>query len=301
MAKFSKDSSKNASKQASAVVRAMTKEGSLGDSARTIDNIESTLKTIASNFFENDIKLKEITTEQAQQYLADRAVEVGQSKLNMERQTLDKLLTYTGQLESGEKLEKVVSEKAQVLESRAYTQEQIAMITDAQQTQNSLSTQIAAASGLRAHELLTIERISERQADTPQGKEVVSEGKFDGLEANYTVQGKGGLIREVYIPPHLAEKLEERRLDTPRHITDRGVHYQQKYDINGGQKWSNSFSQASNRVLSWSNGAHGLRHTYAQERMGQLAQRSYSYNEARTITSQELGHFRPSITEVYLR
>ncbi|MVB79821.1 site-specific integrase, partial [Vibrio cholerae] len=73
---------------------------------------------------------------------------------------------------------------------------------------------------------------------------------------------------------HLAEKLEERRLDTPQQLSDRGVNY--------------------------SNGAHGLRHSYAQNRYEQLANH-FERIDVMTIISQELGHFRPDITEVYLR
>jgi hypothetical protein len=38
----------------------------------------------------------------------------------------------------------------------------------------------------------------------------------------------------------------------------------------GGRNWSNSFSKTSNRAFNWSRGAHGLRHTYAQERMKEI-------------------------------
>ena len=59
-------------------------------------------------------------------------------------------------------------------------------------------------------------------------------------------------------------------------------------------------SAASERVLGWSTGAHGLRHSYAQERMAEL-QASLSRDAALTTVSQEMGHFRPEITETYLR
>ena len=71
--------------------------------------------------------------------------------------------------------------------------------------------------------------------------------------------------------------------------------------ISGGKNWSNSFSAASKRVLGWSFGAHGVRHSYAQNRMDELQQRGFLYPVALEIVSQALGHFRPDITEVYLR
>lgn len=49
-----------------------------------------------------------------------------------------------------------------------------------------------------------------------------------------------------------------------------------------------------------SSGAHGLRHSYAQTRYEELANH-YARHEVLTIISQELGHFREDITEVYLR
>ncbi|TMX37523.1 integrase, partial [Vibrio rotiferianus] len=98
----------------------------------------------------------------------------------------------------------------------------------------------------------------------------------------------------------LAERLEDRRLNQPVQITDRGVNYTSHYDINGGNRWSSSFTTASNRALNWSTGAHGLRHSYAQERMSEL-QKNMTYEKALEVVSQEMGHFRPDITEVYLR
>ena len=120
-------------------------------------------------------------------------------------------------------------------------------------------------------------------------------------DSAYTVQGKGGLIREVRIPPDLAQQLEGQRLVAPRTITDRGIFYPQYYGIAGGQRWSNAFSVASQRVLGWSAGGHGLRHSYAQERLKELQRQGLRWEYALETVSQEMGHFRPQITEVYLR
>jgi len=51
---------------------------------------------------------------------------------------------------------------------------------------------------------------------------------------------------------------------------------------------------------SW-NGTHGLRHNFAQERMGELLGQGESYKSALSTVSEEMGHHRPSITEIYLR
>lgn len=149
-------------------------------------------------------------------------------------------------------LPSVKSDYQQILTSRSYTTQQVAMVAEAQRDMNSLSTQIAHAAGLRGHELLTLRRIEERD---PSSRPALAE-KFQG--------------REVCIPKQLAQQLEVRRLESPIKVIDRTVHYAQHYDINGGKKWSSSFTQASNRALGWSTGAHGLRHSYAQERMHEL-------------------------------
>ena len=65
--------------------------------------------------------------------------------------------------------------------------------------------------------------------------------------------------------------------------------------------WSKSFTLRSKRELGFSRGAHGLRHGYAQARLSALKSRGLNEGIAKTILSQELGHFRKEIVEVYLR
>lgn len=117
----------------------------------------------------------------------------------------------------------------------------------------------------------------------------------------YSVIGKGGLIREVMIPDNLAQHLEDRRLDQAIKVIDRNIIYQQHYAIQAGRNWSQSFSRSSQHVLVWSNGAHGLRHSCTQERMDELRSQGLTREYALEVVSQELGHFRPDITEIYLR
>ncbi|PST98654.1 integrase, partial [Photobacterium gaetbulicola] len=232
------------------------------------------------------------------QYLTDRATEVGQKTLDMERQAIQSMMqNVTGKLGQTEKLDVIKSEQQQILTSRSYTPEQARMVANAQTERNALATEIAYAAGLRAHELHTIQRIEDRRPDIRESHDA----KFahrDGVR--YTVDGKGGLVREVLLPKDLSDRLEARRLEQPQQITDRGVNYTSHYDINGGNRWSSSFTTASNRALNWSAGAHGLRHSYAQERMNEL-QRSLPYEQALKVVSLEMGHIRAEITEVYLR
>ena len=114
-------------------------------------------------------------------------------------------------------------------------------------------------------------------------------------------QGGAGLRREVLLPRALAARLEARRHCDTVTIRDRGIVYRQQYDLGGGNAWSKSFGEAFARALGWSHGAHGLRPSYAQERMAELQSRGFDYAAARETVSQELGHFRGDVVEVYLR
>jgi integrase len=244
--------------------------------------------------------LRGLTPETANSYLKIRSEEVRQSQLNMERQAIQCMMhNVTKVLEKNDKLDTLIKSKRETIEaSRSYTPDQVHAIASAQTERNALATEIAYAAGLRAHELLTLQRIEERvPSDRP-----ALESKFNGRDGvSYTVQGKGGLVREVVLLHSLSERLESRRLDTANTVSDRGINYRSQYDIAGGQRWSNSFSAASNRVLGWSSGAHGVRHSYAQERMSELQNQRLNYTTRLETVSQEMGHFRPDITEVYLR
>ena len=198
-----------------------------------------------------------------------------------------------------EKLLRIQSEKNTVLSGRAYTKMQVQIISSVQSEKHSLATNIAYSSGLRAHELLTLQPISERSASTHRQ---FSQDRFLGRSGKiYTVEGKGGLVREVIIPEKLANQLEQTRISNPTKINDRDIIYSSQYEIGGGQRWSQAFSGASKRNLGWSNGGHGLRHSYAQERMDELQNMGIPYKHSLATISQEMGHFRADITEIYLR
>jgi len=294
MGKFAK-----AETQAASVINALQRSGAI-QSLRTADNYRQALTQVC-RFVKSERlgSLRDLTPEQAISYLEMRGEEVGQKTLDQERHAIQAMMQHlTHKLDVKVHLPSVKSDYQQILTSRSYTTQQVAMVAEAQRDMNSLSTQIAHTAGLRGHELLTLRRIEERD---PSSRPALAE-KFQGREGErYTVKGKGGLVREVCIPKHLAQQLEARRLESPIKVTDRTVHYAQHYDINGGKKWSSSFTQASNRALGWSTGAHGLRHSYAQERMHELQSAGMNRNLALEVVSQEMGHFRPEITETYLR
>ena len=268
------------------------------------NNFDSLVKLAEHANTQLNCSLKDVTQEQALQYLSNRSVDHSQSSLNKDTLAFQRMFQgakVSNPLSKDDRLPKIKSEIEQNNASRCYTQQQIEIVHQHQTDKFALATQIAASAGLRAHELLTLLRIDERSPSERDKHLDAKELKFKGMDGGkYTVQGKGGLIREVVIPSHLAEKLEQHRLDQPKQIIDREVHYQSKYDIPGGQRWSNSFTKAAERSLGWTTGAHGLRHTYAQERMSEL-QNTETYQTALAVVSQELGHFRVDITLVYLR
>jgi integrase len=261
-------------------------------SVGTARGYEQALKGVAEYQQEYRLgDLRTLTAEIAHQYLSDRAAIVSQKTLDLDRQAM--------QMHLGLRLEVVKSERETHLSTRSYTAAQVERIASAQSERNSLATHIAHSAGLRAHELFTIRPAGERHASTHREW---SAERFAGRDGErYTVEGKGGLIREVQVSRELATQLEATRLVEPQPVIDRGVNYMQHYDIGGGRAWSQSFSAASQRELGFSNGAHGLRHSYAQERMEELQRNGMNYDDAKGTVAQEVGHFDKETTEAYLR
>lgn len=293
MPKFAK-----AETQAKNVIKGLTKAKRI-KSLGTARNYMQSLKTVAN--WSKDIGINGIqamTIQQARMYLDYRAEIVGQKALDMERQAIQAMMQLNGKLQPKETLYRIKSCLDEIKRSRAYTTEQATAISHRQTERNQLATQIAYAAGLRAHELLTLAKANERAPD----KRPALDSKWQGRNGElYTVVGKGGLIRHVLIPNILASQLEQQRLAQPITVVDREINYSQRYNIAGGKKWSDSFSKASNRTLLFSTGAHGLRHSYAQERMVELKNLGYKYETALETVSQEMGHFRAEITELYLK
>ena len=244
----------------------------------------------------NNQALERMTPEQAHQYLDERRKTVRQKTLDLDRQALQ-ILPQIGKLD---RIESRLDPSPLETGGRAYTPVQVQMVAAAQSERHALATEIAHAAGLRGHELLTLRRADEQAASTHRKW---SAERFEGRpdSVRYTVVGKGGLVREVALSVYLSERLEERRWERPKTVTDRGIRYTQHYDLGGGLAWSRSFSAASKRALGWSTGGHGLRHSYAQERIEDLQRDGHTYDSALGLVSQEMGHFRGDLTEVYLR
>ena len=302
MAKFAKPA-----KQAASVMKCLQGKGNVLESVGTVRNYESALRVAAAWAQENKIDggLRGMSVEDAVRFLHERSTEVGQKTIDLDRQALQCMMqNVTHKLDANERLE-MVKGLPQQLTSRVYTPEQVQAIADHQQPHNGLATEIAYATGVRASELLTLRPIEDRTPDIRlrDGVDRTLETKFTGREESvaYTVHGKGGLIREVRIPTALADRLEATRLPEPKVIQDRGINRETWYGIGGGNAWSASVTRTSEKLFGWSHGAHGLRHTYAQERMTELRQKGLQEETAKETVSQEVGHFRPDITDTYLR
>lgn len=283
------------SKVSHGLPRHMNKNNGQIHSLGTERNYTQALKGVQMWLDENRLgDLKNLNSNKAEKYLAERSLLVSQKTLDLDRQALQVLLAS--------KLDRVQSSATPgrlATITRAYTPEQIKAIAASQNERHSLSTEIAHAAGLRAHELNTLRPASERP---PSSHREWSSSRFEGRDGvPYTVVGKGGLVTEKMLSHDLVNRLEARRLSTPQNVRDRGINYERHYDIAGGKKWSEAFSKASKEILGFSNGGHGLRHSFAQERESELQARGYTMEEARGITAQEMGHFSPDTTRSYER
>lgn len=229
---------------------------------------------------------------QIRTFLEERSEIVQQATLNQNRNAL--------QLTFSIKLPMIRAQIKTCRTSRSYSPDEITRVIEHQSEKNALSTVIAFFAGLRAHELATLRRSDECQ---PSDRRQWDSRRFAGLNnvSVYIVTGKGGLRRQVALPETVANALECRRLETPQRVVDREIFYDRYYDIGFGQAFSQSFSEASKATLGFSHGGHGLRHAYAKTRTKTLCELGFALEQAQLIVSQELGHFRPSITIAYYR
>jgi integrase len=261
-------------------------------SIRSLRETSYALSRIATNLGVS--RIKKITEAQAVNYLEQRKQNfTSQKSLDLDRKALSLALSID--------IPRIRAISDTVLEGRSYSNTELIHVTNSMNEKNALSVRIAHDAGLRAHELLTLKRIDEGEKSS---KRTWTNDRFFGQkdQVRYLVTGKGGLVREVSIRKDLSLQLENRRLESPKTTTDRGVRYEQRYDIAGGNALSASFTRASQRALGYSHGFHGVRHSYAQQRVDQLkAYDGINHTRARDIVAQELGHFRGDITEVYLR
>ena len=284
---------------------ALIRQAGITQSVGTQNTYRDCLKVFCDFIKENQLgDLKNVSRDVVNRFLAHKEATVGQKTCEKYKQAIQAYLHARGDLNKDQNLPPVHSDTPQRLGRRAYTPTQVEMIQAHLTKSLAFSTELSYRCGLRAHELLTIRRIDEKRPDRrfhKDGTEKKTPWKFADRDGEaYVITGKGGLTREIRIPSDLAERLEQLRLPEARRVTDRGIYYRQHYDIVGGKRFTDCFRRASIRALGWSTGAHGLRHSYAQERIREL-QFHCKYDLSKETVSQELGHFRPDITDAYLR
>ena len=299
---------RSAASQAAHAVRALAahgqpRHGHADDgkihSKGTERNYTQALKGVAEFIQERKLgDLRGLSRETALAYLEARSQAVGQKTLDLDRQAMQAVL-------GGDKLPTVKSEIDQALASRAYTPAQARLVSEAQHGRHRLAhpgrRQRRAARPRTAHPPAR-RRATARPAPRRQRPRVPRRPlrrARQRRDLHRDRQGRAVPRSRPRPPPGRAPRSQPP--PQPRTVYDRGIRYQQHYDIGGGKPWSDSFSQAARRALGWSEGAHGLRHSYAQARMDALQGAGRNYHDALAVVSQEMGHFRADITEVYLR
>lgn len=238
--------------------------------------------------------LKNLNKEDADEYLKFRASSVGQSAVDLGRQAINfHLLTATP-------VPYFASSIPREYPDRAYKQGEITLLLSSASNDLNLAIQIAASAGLRAFELITIAPVGFMSESV---REAWHPARFLGRERDnsFLVHGKGGLKRQIRLSPGLSEELRKRRRPNPLQICDREVNLLSYFELIGGANFSAQFTNLSNQVLGESNGAHGLRHTFAQKRLRDLLCHGLSYEDALKVLSNELGHFSVNNTLAYLR
>ncbi len=113
-------------------------------------------------------------------------------------------------------------------------------------------------------------------------------GRTENGTYTLTVQGKGGYKITKELPRELGHHLVH-------HIKEHG-----KLDVRY-ERYRDELKEAVERTGQEWHGTHGMRHTYARERMEEMRESGLSREEALKEVAEMMGHHRPDITEVYLR
>lgn len=144
-----------------------------------------------------------------------------------------------------------------------------------------IAAQSQLESGARVHEISLVKSDQLRGLDQDR----VTGEKYGRIE----IQGKGGKIRELRVSLTTYEKISNT------------IKAEGKFSIDKNE-YRTDLRRACESSGEKYTGSHGLRWTYAQDRMESLqAEQGKSYEESLQEVSHDLGHERPDITEHYLR
>ena len=248
--------------------------------------------------FDVKVRVGQINAEQASRVLESMSSDHRQKSLNVSTKIAEMHLRNLTQ-DNTIRLERIKSEVPTIVQSRALTDSQTRLLMQNASPRLALSIEISRSCGLRAEGLYTIRQLHEQ----PPTERRYPEGTYNAPKGyvTYTVIEKGGLCRPVHMRQELANRLEACRREEPVRVYDRGVSIKSYYNLIGGNSFSSSVTRLSNEVLGYSNGAHAFRHSYAQQRMVELQNSGLTERGAKLVLSKELGHFRASIVDYYLR
>lgn len=151
--------------------------------------------------------------------------------------------------------------------------------------------QLARELGLRVHEAIKIDRSAAEKA----------------LRSGYlTVKGKGGLVRDVPVPPIAVTILKSateqvdrgEKLFVPHHLkTHQVIQQVQDFVRNNRDKVTDSFH---NRPAGIEISMHSFRHAYAKEQYEIFIEQGFDPDPAKRKVSKLIGHHRADVTDIYL-
>ena len=179
-------------------------------------------------------KLRQITPAMAQNYLIQcKDKRLSQAYLSTIQTALERVVFIKDPEKRLDRVEAINNSRSTLKEiDRAYSNGQLHLILDHLSPKAQLSVLLAYNAGLRAEELLTLQR---RDEASPSPHRKWSDKRFLGREpgVRYIVTGKNGLKREIMIEEELVGELERSRFESPQLIYDRKQPFHIHYDVLG--------------------------------------------------------------------
>ncbi len=248
-------------------------------------------------------RLKDITQLQAQAYIDARLRENIRVRTVQGYAKALELLPLVGQLQVPSRATDKMDKPRQV---RSYTQPQIKAVQQQLFALGAnLAVQVLVESGCRAKDLASLCLAKERPVKNARlGK--LHADRFLGREdwTQVTFIGKGGHEYTSTISPETAQRLEDFRLPMPRDFRERGqpnVVTQQYYALPAGAYLSKLWTYGCRQAFLTSRGLHGLRHTFAQQRLREMLWAGMTWDKAEECVSQQMGHYRAAELKTYCR
>jgi integrase len=103
-----------------------------------------------------------------------------------------------------------------------------------------------------------------------------------------SVKGKGGKIRDIRVSPEIYSRLEQK------------IEWAGLFQFNRA-KYQTAIKEVVQNIREVGYGTHGFRWNWAQGRFKLIQQKGFTYEQALSLVSQEMGHERADITEHYLK